>query len=372
MTTGILYRIPFLPVKRSGKQEQEIDDELNRVYPDHPVYSEDTFLDDPVDRHVCLDIILPVMNPQPEYLDECVHSLLEQKTEYSYRIICIDDGTTDPQVLKMLKQYADSYSDYFILVHQANRGVGAARNRGIRLSCCDYIGFVDQDDRVDQKYVQLLLNEAYANEADAVKCAHQVFQNGTSIQSFDMKDIHYSDGPGEDILSFSGMIWGGIYRRSVFDQIRFPENYWFEDMIARILLYPSCPSFSCISGCLYFKRRHSSNASRVIWKSGEVKSLDHIYLLNHLIEERNRIGLENDRVFFRCLLPEIGQYLMWRSRSLPSKIQRLLFEKACYMFSRYRLPGDYTQQEEAVISAFAERNYMKWKLCAWHEWAGSR
>ncbi|MBQ7992948.1 MAG: glycosyltransferase family 2 protein [Solobacterium sp.] len=352
--------------------EKEIEEKLSAVYPDHPVYSESTFQDYPLGRHVNLDLILPVMNPDPDYFRECIDSLLEQETDYSYRIICIDDGSTDPAIRPLLDKYETDYPERVTLIRQENHGVGAARNTGIRVSDCDYIGFVDQDDIVEKQYVQTLLQDAYRQNADAVKCAHKVFQDGNVIQVYEMSDHFYPDGLGEDTLSLSGMIWGGIYKRSVFDQIRFPEHYWFEDMIARLLLYPACTRFSCLSGPLYLKRRHSANASRVVWKSRDVKNLDHIYLLNHLIEERNRIGLPNDIVFFRCLLPEIGQYLMWRSRSLSGNVKKLLFQKACFLFDQYQKDGTFDEQETLYIRAFKKRSYSQWVLNAWYEWAGSR
>ena len=64
-----------------------------------------------------------------------------------YELLLIDDGSTDGTAGlcdALCRQYPE-----LRCIHQANAGVSAARNRGIRAAQGEYIWFVDSDDTVD-------------------------------------------------------------------------------------------------------------------------------------------------------------------------------------------------------------------------------
>jgi glycosyltransferase involved in cell wall biosynthesis len=91
---------------------------------------------------VKISIIIPVYNAE-EYLDRCLHSVLDQ--EYpSYEVILVDDGSTDSSGL-----ICDRYSSTdprFVTLHQPNKGVSAARNAGLDIARGEYVMFLDSDD----------------------------------------------------------------------------------------------------------------------------------------------------------------------------------------------------------------------------------
>ena len=86
-----------------------------------------------------VSIIIPVFN-RPAFVKAAVDSVLEQ-TYGNREIIIVDDGSTDatPAVLA-------GYGGAINVLHQANLGVSAARNAGIRAACGDLIAFLDSDD----------------------------------------------------------------------------------------------------------------------------------------------------------------------------------------------------------------------------------
>lgn len=98
-----------------------------------------------------VSIIIPVYNVE-KYIDKCVCSIIDQ-TYKNIEIILIDDGSTDSS-----GQICDSYSDSRVKVyHINNSGVSSARNVGLSKATGDYIMFVDSDDSVDRKYVELMV-----------------------------------------------------------------------------------------------------------------------------------------------------------------------------------------------------------------------
>lgn len=76
-----------------------------------------------------LSIIIPVYNAS-KLLERCLDSIFEQKTQYSYEIILIDDGSTDNsiEIIKGRKE------PNIILYQQQNSGPSVARNKGVELA----------------------------------------------------------------------------------------------------------------------------------------------------------------------------------------------------------------------------------------------
>lgn len=89
-----------------------------------------------------VSVIIPAYNAAP-YLEECLDSVLGQ-TYQNLEIIIIDDGSPDHQ-----KEVIMPFVKKFEIVHyhyQDNRGVAAARNKGLVFAKGEYIAFLDADD----------------------------------------------------------------------------------------------------------------------------------------------------------------------------------------------------------------------------------
>ena len=86
-----------------------------------------------------VSIIIPTYN-YAIFLPTTIQSCLDQ-TYRPIEIIVVDDGSTD-NTRKVIERFHDS----IIYVFQENRGVSAARNRGLELATGNYIAFLDSDD----------------------------------------------------------------------------------------------------------------------------------------------------------------------------------------------------------------------------------
>lgn len=56
-------------------------------------------------------------------------------------------------------------------------GVVVARNKGVLLSKGDYIGFVDPDDWIDKKMMEIMINIAEKSYSDIVICDYKTFSD---------------------------------------------------------------------------------------------------------------------------------------------------------------------------------------------------
>jgi glycosyltransferase involved in cell wall biosynthesis len=113
-----------------------------------------------------LSIIVPVYNKE-KYLDACIESILGQSFT-DFELIIVNDGSTDGSALKC-KKYAAADSRV-VVIDQPNRGVSAARNRGLAIAKGVYTGFVDGDDSIDNDMYEILVKNVRIFEADISAC----------------------------------------------------------------------------------------------------------------------------------------------------------------------------------------------------------
>lgn len=92
-----------------------------------------------MNRRIYITVIIPTFNRR-KYIVDAVDSVLAQDID-DLEIIVIDDGSTDGTQLAL-----DSYMKDIRYIYQENRGVSAARNRGVRESRGELLAFLDSDD----------------------------------------------------------------------------------------------------------------------------------------------------------------------------------------------------------------------------------
>ena len=104
-----------------------------------------------------VSVIVPVYMAE-QYIKRCIDSVINQSFQ-DFELILIDDGSLD-NCGNICDEYAQA--DMRIkVIHQKNKGVSAARNRGLAVATGTYVVFIDSDDWVGRDYLEdLLLTEA--------------------------------------------------------------------------------------------------------------------------------------------------------------------------------------------------------------------
>ncbi len=88
-----------------------------------------------------LSIVIPCYN-HGHFIQRALDSIESQNLQQSFEVIIIDDGSDEE--LTVSKKYSFSLT----ICRQENRGLSAARNRGIELSKGKWIKFLDADDEL--------------------------------------------------------------------------------------------------------------------------------------------------------------------------------------------------------------------------------
>jgi glycosyltransferase involved in cell wall biosynthesis len=109
-----------------------------------------------------VSIIIPAYNVE-NYISRCLDSVILQSYQ-NIEILVINDGSTD-NTLSIIESYR--VRDRRIsLINQKNKGLSAARNVGLDVSQGDYIYFVDGDDFISEKTIELLVYFSGKNNLD--------------------------------------------------------------------------------------------------------------------------------------------------------------------------------------------------------------
>lgn len=116
-----------------------------------------------------VSVVIPVYNVE-RFLRACVDSVIGQ-TYANIEIILVDDGSTDG-----CSAICDDYAlqdERVKIIHKPNGGLSDARNAGIGIAKGKYITFIDSDDYVSDRLVELLYTELIKNNAQISFCDHR-------------------------------------------------------------------------------------------------------------------------------------------------------------------------------------------------------
>ena len=99
-----------------------------------------------------ISVVVPVYRVEP-YLDRCVASIVNQ-TYRNLEIILVDDGSPD-RCPAMCDAWAEK-DRRIKVIHKANGGLSDARNVGLQLAQGNYVAFIDSDDWIDLRFIEIL------------------------------------------------------------------------------------------------------------------------------------------------------------------------------------------------------------------------
>ena len=176
-------------------------------------------------------VIVPVYNAE-KYLRRCVDSVLAQ-TYGSFDILRVDDGSTDSS-----PAICDSYTrtdPRVRVIHQENRGLSGARNRGIEETDAPLLLFVDADDEILPEMAEVLYELLRRYDADIAECEFREMEAGRQINRRTAgRKVTAYEGTGllrlfEKNSTYTITQWNKLFRRVIFEELRYPEGKVHED-----------------------------------------------------------------------------------------------------------------------------------------------
>lgn len=179
-----------------------------------------------------ISVIVPVYNVE-KYVARCIDSILKQ-TYTNLEILLVDDGSLDHS-----GQICEEYRKIdarIQVIHQENGGLSAARNTGIEVATGEYFAFVDSDDFLSPRFIEALLQACIQTKSDLAQCRWETVSKDILSEAVPAVSEYktYSNREAlaqmyQEAGAYFIVAWNKLYKRELFDQIRYPVGRIHED-----------------------------------------------------------------------------------------------------------------------------------------------
>lgn len=126
-----------------------------------------------------ITFVVPAFNAEAT-ISGTLDSILHQ-TDDRYQIIIINDGSTD-NTDRICQRYVQKHPDKITYKYQQNKGLGGARNQGMKLVRTEYVSFLDSDDWLMPEYVENIIRqlEIHSDETiEIIMTLPQIYHEGS-------------------------------------------------------------------------------------------------------------------------------------------------------------------------------------------------
>lgn len=247
-----------------------------------------------------ISIIVPIFNVA-QYLQRSVSSMMNQTMKEDIEFIFVEDCSTDNsfEVLQNLLQlYPERQECCVVHRFEKNRGVSAARNKGIEIAQGEWIAFADPDDELVAFFAEHLCS-LVSEDVDLVYAGYnEISIDEHLIKGSESKDIKiYTKRNGlKEILMPSNhyseaYIWNKLYRKNVIieNNLKFIETQILSqdrpftiDFICHSkqdkIIHSSVPIYN------YYRRGNSSTAEKKFYKKKRLSQLDAYIQTRNILE----------------------------------------------------------------------------------------
>lgn len=209
-----------------------------------------------------ISVIIPVYNVG-EYLQTCIDSVRKQ-TYKDLQIILVDDGSTDGS--GQMCEDAALKDKRITVIHQRNGGLSAARNSGMEAAIGKYICFLDSDDWFDKSFVEKLYTIAEDREADVAVCTYFRVKDETESIGDLQNAVTVTEYDNIQAVSelikerkISSVVWNKLYRRSLWESVRFPVGRIHEDEFITYRVLWEASKIAETDEILYYYRQRTDS-----------------------------------------------------------------------------------------------------------------
>ena len=242
-----------------------------------------------------LSVIIPVYCVE-NTLNRCVESVIAQSIA-DMEIILVDDGSPD-HCPELCDEWSKKDSRIRV-IHKEHGGLSDARNAGIDAATGEWLAFVDSDDELGEATLEKVLPmmehydivefpfyRAYGSEQQHL-CTFEskVYEN---------MEEYWLKGRGYDHT----YVWNKIYRKSLFDHVRFPKGKLFEDIHTLPLLLKQAHRIATTDQGLYYYH----------WNDKGITATADGQALESLLRANLNVKWMDDLYYMRVLNIQISVY----------------------------------------------------------------
>jgi len=307
---------------------------------------------------VKVSVVVPAYNAE-KYLEKCLDSLVKQ-TLKDIEIIVVNDASTDNSY-NILKKYEKKYKNIVIINNKINKGIGYNRNIGIKTAKGEYISFIDSDDYADKHMMEELYNRAIKEKSELVVCNYYMVQeDGTEIKN----DITITDESIKKLAKEESLLldinlspWNKLYKKSIIEEITFPENLKYEDVAFVIKALNRANQISFVNKKLYYYIIHQRTETTTLDK----RVFDIFKILDIVLDElKDNNSVYKEALIIRTVLRYTLQQKRQKDKKLGSKFIDDAFSYLNKNFPNWKNNEIY--RKRTLIKRVIEKNKFLTKL----------
>lgn len=281
-----------------------------------------------MEKKALISVIVPIYKVE-KYLDRCVSSIVSQ-TYSNLEIILVDDGS--PDNCPLICDEWQKKDNRIKVFHKKNGGLSDARNCGIDNSNGDYVVFVDSDDYIAKNMIEVLYTTLMEDKTDIAICDYYISElDKNSPHKFSNKKFIVKDKKFDYLYNEYGCVtvvaWNKIYKKSIFENIRYPYGKVHEDefIICDVLKKANSVSY-ILEPLYYYVQRENSIMNQI-----SLKKFDIVEALDKRIEffesDITNRAITQKVEFFRLLglLTRVYSYQnnLWNDEFVIEKLKKL-------------------------------------------------
>ena len=255
-----------------------------------------------------ISVIIPVYNVE-KFLPYSLDRVINQ-TYKNLEIILINDGSTDNSKA-ICKQYEEK-DNRIKLINQKNQGAAVARNTGLDNASGKYIGFVDSDDVISLEFYTGLYKLLKETDSDISECASvqisedDLFNKNYKFDNIDNIDFITTNSLGalnrinsEEIYitGKSIVVWNKLYKRQLFNDIRFPIGKKYEDDLTTYKIFNKINKLASTENVLYNYVQRKNSLMHKEFSMDRLEALEVFDNYEHFFKEYN-----NRYLYVKCLV----------------------------------------------------------------------
>ncbi len=254
-----------------------------------------------------ISVIVPVYNVK-NLVSDSLESIINQKYK-NLEIIVINDGSRDGSE-KICEKYAKK-DKRIKLINQTNKGLSSARNRGMELARGKYISFIDSDDIISNEFFSHLYKLIIDTKSDISECdfkkisEEDVFSKKYDFNikeeenwlEFDSREaLNRLHNEKLEVTVKTVVVWNKLYKKELFDNIRFPEGKRYEDDFTTYKLLQKINKMVSTNKVLY---NYVQRKKSIMHEEFSLKRLDALEVFDNYIEVFSK---EDKYLYDKCLV----------------------------------------------------------------------
>lgn len=310
-----------------------------------------------------ISVIIPAYNAE-QYIGRCILSVLSQTYE-NLEIIIVDDGSTDNT--KMICNTFARKDKRIKLFSKDNGGTSSARNLGLMYAQGKYISFLDNDDWIEPSFYETLQRLIVEESADlSIVSYNQVFED-TKVAKLDSEKICTYDKKGaivelllDEVLQ--NYVWNKLYKKELFDGIKFPENIIYDDINVMSDIFQRCEKIVSYEYPLY-NYRYRENS---IINSRSHKKFEDEYkavLIRYDDINQNIPEIDDYNAYSLIIWVIRIYYFMAKENDTNDTFLKSDFKKIIAVFEKYK---------EYVLNKMSSKKKVIWHIMLWDWEKGKR